>query len=278
MVADDRRRALTVVRRRQSFVGWRRADLARHSVRDRGALRARRNRSRSTPRPRARRHALRAGRAAGARRTARRDRARHASSRNRRARVPDAERVGARRRRAAEPVPVLVWFHGGSFVIGASSQPVYDGALLASEQQVVVVSVNYRLGALGFLDARDRSAASRTAGCATRSRALEWVRDNIAAFGGDPARVVAFGESAGGGLVLHALRVAARARAARAARSCRAARRSRRSTRSAPTLVRRGAAHGGRRRAMPGALRDLPSTSSSRRSRPRWRRCSARSG
>ena len=52
-----------------------------------------------------------------------------------------------------EPLPVLVWFHGGSFVIGASSQPVYDGALLASEQQVVVVSVNYRLGALGFLDA-----------------------------------------------------------------------------------------------------------------------------
>jgi para-nitrobenzyl esterase len=53
-----------------------------------------------------------------------------------------------------EPLPVLVWFHGGSFVIGASSQPVYDGAFLAQEQNVVVVSVNYRIGAFGFLDAR----------------------------------------------------------------------------------------------------------------------------
>lgn len=103
-----------------------------------------------------------------------------------------------------EPLPVLVWFHGGSFVIGASSQPVYDGALLASEQQVIVVSVNYRLGALGFLDARPFGGV---ANCGLRDAicALEWVRDHIAAFGGDPARVVAFGESAGGGLVLHAL-------------------------------------------------------------------------
>jgi para-nitrobenzyl esterase len=103
-----------------------------------------------------------------------------------------------------EPLPVLVWFHGGSFVIGASSQPVYDGALLASAQQVVVVSVNYRLGALGFLDARPFGGV---ANCGLRDAicALEWVRDHIASFGGDPARVVAFGESAGGGVVLHAL-------------------------------------------------------------------------
>jgi para-nitrobenzyl esterase len=103
-----------------------------------------------------------------------------------------------------EPRPVLVWFHGGSFVIGASSQPVYDGALLAAEQNVVVVSANYRLGALGFLDARPFGGV---ANCGLRDAicALEWVRDNIGSFGGDPARVVAFGESAGGGLVLHAL-------------------------------------------------------------------------
>jgi para-nitrobenzyl esterase len=102
------------------------------------------------------------------------------------------------------PRPVLVWFHGGSFVIGASSQPVYDGTLLASEQRVVVVSANYRLGAFGFLDMR---ASGGVANCGLRDAicALAWVRDNIAAFGGDPARVVAFGESAGGGLVLHAL-------------------------------------------------------------------------
>src|SRR5690348_15629362 len=54
----------------------------------------------------------------------------------------------------AHDLPVLVWFHGGSFVIGTSAQPVYDGTLLAEEQGVVVVSANYRLGALGFLDAR----------------------------------------------------------------------------------------------------------------------------
>ncbi|MDQ1384665.1 MAG: para-nitrobenzyl esterase [Actinomycetota bacterium] len=101
-------------------------------------------------------------------------------------------------------LPVLVWFHGGSFVIGASSQPVYDGTVLANEQQTVVVSVNYRLGAFGFLDARSFGGV---ANCGVRDAicALEWVRDNIASLGGDPSRVVAFGESAGGGLLLHAL-------------------------------------------------------------------------
>lgn len=104
----------------------------------------------------------------------------------------------------AQGLPVLVWFHGGSFLIGASSQPVYDGALLAEEQQVVVVSANYRLGALGFVDARPFGGV---ANCGLRDAlcALEWVQEHIARFGGDPARVVAFGESAGGGLLLHAV-------------------------------------------------------------------------
>jgi para-nitrobenzyl esterase len=104
----------------------------------------------------------------------------------------------------AANVPVLVWFHGGSFIIGAASQPVYDGALLASEQRVVVVTVNYRLGAPGFLDARPLGGVAN-AGVRDAICALEWVRENISFFGGDPARVVAFGESAGGGLLLHAL-------------------------------------------------------------------------
>jgi para-nitrobenzyl esterase len=98
--------------------------------------------------------------------------------------------------------PVLVWFPGGAFTIGASSQPAYDGARFCAEQDVVIVTCNYRLGALGFLDMRD---AGGVANCGLRDAiaALEWVRDNVEAFGGDPARVTAFGESAGGGMVLH---------------------------------------------------------------------------
>jgi para-nitrobenzyl esterase len=106
--------------------------------------------------------------------------------------------------------PVLVWFPGGAFTIGAASQPAYDGARFCAEQDVVLVTCNYRLGALGFLDTRD---VGGVANCGLRDAiaALEWVRDNIEAFGGDPERVTVFGESAGGGMVLH-LCASARAR------------------------------------------------------------------
>ena len=105
-------------------------------------------------------------------------------------------------RARSERRPVLVWFPGGAFTTGAASQPVYDGRRLCLEQDVVVVTCNYRLGALGFLDAR---RAGGVANCGLRDAiaALEWVRDNIRSFGGDPDRVTVFGESAGGGLVLH---------------------------------------------------------------------------
>jgi para-nitrobenzyl esterase len=101
-----------------------------------------------------------------------------------------------------EARPVLVWFPGGAFTTGAASQPVYDGRRLCLEQNVVLVTCNYRLGGLGFLDARP---AGGTTNCGLRDAiaALEWVRDNIGAFGGDPERVTIFGESAGGGMVLH---------------------------------------------------------------------------
>ncbi len=95
--------------------------------------------------------------------------------------------------------PVLVWIHGGGFLTGSGSIPWYDGTHLA-ERDVVVVTLNYRLGALGFLHLEDLGAGlegSGNAGLLDQVAALRWVRDNIAAFGGDPANVTVFGESAG---------------------------------------------------------------------------------
>lgn len=103
----------------------------------------------------------------------------------------------------AAPRPVMVWLHGGAFTIGATSLPVYDGQLLASEQDVVVVSVGYRLGALGWLSGLP--GVTPNCGLLDQVEALRWVRDNVAWFGGDPGNVTVFGESAGAGSVLHLL-------------------------------------------------------------------------
>jgi len=100
--------------------------------------------------------------------------------------------------------PVLVWVHGGGFSLGAGSLPVYDGARLAAEHEVVVVTFNYRLGALGFLVLDDPSCTANV-GLLDQVGALEWVRDNITGFGGDPGNVTVFGESAGAGSVLSLL-------------------------------------------------------------------------
>ncbi|MGH8977152.1 MAG: carboxylesterase family protein, partial [Acidimicrobiia bacterium] len=105
--------------------------------------------------------------------------------------------------------PVLVWFHGGSFVVGSSAQRCHDGARIASEQGVVLVTVNYRLGALGFLDTRAIGGDVANLGLHDALAALHWVQDNIAAFGGDPDRVTVFGLSAGGGIAVHLLASAA---------------------------------------------------------------------
>jgi para-nitrobenzyl esterase len=98
--------------------------------------------------------------------------------------------------------PVMVWIHGGGFVIGSGSQPVYDARPLAHRGDVVVVTINYRIGPLGFLHLADLcpelAGATANAGIRDQVAALEWVRDNIAAFGGDPRNVTIFGESAGG--------------------------------------------------------------------------------
>ena len=100
-------------------------------------------------------------------------------------------------------LPVMFWIHGGANVTGQAA--TYGGGALASTQRVIVVSANYRLGVLGWFrhtalraaanDADDRSG---NFGTLDLIRALEWVRDNISAFGGDPRRVTLFGESAGG--------------------------------------------------------------------------------
>ena len=94
---------------------------------------------------------------------------------------------------AAAGLPVLVWIHGGSFMNGSSSVGAYDGAAFARDG-VVFVSINYRLAAEGFLFLGDGTA---NLGLLDQLAALRWVQDNIAAFGGDPARVTVAGESAG---------------------------------------------------------------------------------
>jgi para-nitrobenzyl esterase len=95
--------------------------------------------------------------------------------------------------------PVLVWIHGGAFVMGRGSTPLYSGSRLSRRGDVVVVTINYRLGALGYLDLRSLDSDwSANNGLRDQIAALEWVRDNIDAFGGDPDNVTVFGESAGG--------------------------------------------------------------------------------
>lgn len=98
--------------------------------------------------------------------------------------------------------PVLVWFHGGGFSAGSAAQAIYDGGPLATRGDAVVVTVNYRLGPLGFLHLPalgvDVPGAVDNPGLLDQLAALAWVRDNAAAFGGDPGNVTIFGESAGG--------------------------------------------------------------------------------
>jgi para-nitrobenzyl esterase len=101
---------------------------------------------------------------------------------------------------SGEPLPVMVFIHGGGYILGSSATPLYDGAALA-RRGCVYVSVNYRLGALGCLDLSSLSTPDITIESNLYLRdlvlALQWVRDNIAAFGGDPGNVTIFGESAG---------------------------------------------------------------------------------
>jgi para-nitrobenzyl esterase len=97
--------------------------------------------------------------------------------------------------------PVMVWIHGGAFTIGSGSSPMYEGSVLARRNDVVVVTVNYRLNLLGFLNLREatggRIPATGNEGLLDQVAALKWVQEHIAAFGGDPDNVTIMGESAG---------------------------------------------------------------------------------
>ena len=100
--------------------------------------------------------------------------------------------------------PVLVWLHGGGFHVGASNDPMTYGEALAKKGDIVVVSVNHRLNILGFLDLSaygEKYAKSANVGMLDIVKALEWTKNNIEQFGGDPAQVTIVGESGGGGKV-----------------------------------------------------------------------------
>ena len=107
--------------------------------------------------------------------------------------------------RADAGLPVMVWLHGGGFRAGSGQELIsYDGANLARDHGVVTVTLNHRLNVLGFLDLSaygEKYAGSGNLGMTDIVKALEWVRDNISAFGGDPSNVTIFGQSGGGGKV-----------------------------------------------------------------------------
>ena len=99
----------------------------------------------------------------------------------------------------SEKRPVMFWIHGGAFIMGGGTHEFYDGLALAKRGNVVVVTINYRLGALGFIYIPD---ITTNVGILDQVLALNWVHDNIEAFGGDPDNITIFGESAGGYSVL----------------------------------------------------------------------------
>lgn len=107
---------------------------------------------------------------------------------------------------SATPRPVMVFNYGGAYILGGTATPIYDGAFLARARDVIIVTVNYRFGPFGFLDLSEYSTDERTfdtnPGLRDMVAGLEWVKKNIAAFGGDPDRITVFGESAGGSAVL----------------------------------------------------------------------------
>ncbi len=110
------------------------------------------------------------------------------------------------RPKKAGTYPVMVWVHGGALLIGSAAWPIYDGTVLAGKHEVVLVTINYRLGAFGYLahpaledkDDGFRGGATGNYGLLDQQKALQWVKDNIGGFSGDANNITVFGESAGG--------------------------------------------------------------------------------
>jgi para-nitrobenzyl esterase len=98
--------------------------------------------------------------------------------------------------------PVMFWIHGGAFIIGSGTEPFLDSGRLPKRGDIVLVSINYRMGALGFINLKEitggKIPATGNEGLLDQIAALDWVHDNIAAFGGDPDNITVFGFSAGG--------------------------------------------------------------------------------
>jgi len=98
--------------------------------------------------------------------------------------------------------PVMFWIHGGAFIIGSGTEPFLDSGELSRRGDIVLVSINYRMGALGFINLKELTGgkipATGNEGLLDQVAALDWVHDNIAAFGGDPDNITVFGFSAGG--------------------------------------------------------------------------------
>jgi len=97
--------------------------------------------------------------------------------------------------------PVMMWIHGGAFIVGSGSQEMFRGNTLVRRGDVVLVTINYRMGALGFMNLKEitqgRVPATGCEGLLDQVAALDWIRENIEAFGGDPDNITVFGESAG---------------------------------------------------------------------------------
>ncbi|AGB26536.1 carboxylesterase type B [Mycobacterium sp. JS623] len=107
---------------------------------------------------------------------------------------PDCQVLSVTAPSDADGLPVMVWLHGGAYVSGGGEAPKYDADQLVRTGRVIVVRVSYRLGVLGYLS----PSGVDNLGLRDQILALQWVRDNVAAFGGDPDRVTVFGQSAGG--------------------------------------------------------------------------------